>query len=365
MAVALPQAEQQDRLRVLNTAISVVRPIAPQYATRLAKEGAQIEADLISAGETPSASVLSDGEVDCNTAVDFVQRIYPKSVPAAEQSLIGALSNCKNQTEALVRQRVDTALEQGILVPRLLMALMDAEGPGSQWSQERFEQMFKSLPRDAEGAVKEAPNFAAMYANMAPQVDKDVAATSGLNLLEWLGKLDASGERTLALHITTDGMQKSLGDEGYKRALASNVMAKQAAESAGDDPGEVERPEEENVSVLNAMDSAHADNSEALKKLPPSLRARQAAAYGFASGTSGDKQGASSYFDIAFSALNEVWSDRAPGSHVAAVVEEVSEAAANVDPVQALTRAQKLDDPSAQAISMLAVARVVASSGTP
>jgi hypothetical protein len=93
------------------------------------------------------------------------------------------------------------------------------------------------------------------------------------------------------------------------------------------------------------------------------LRARQAAAYGFASGTSGDKKAASSYFDVAFAALNDVWKDRAPDTNVAAVVEEVSEAAANVDPVQALTRAQKLDDSSAQAISMLAVARVVASSG--
>ena len=42
-----------------------------------------------------------------------------------------------------------------------------------------------------------------------------------------------------------------------------------------------------------------------------------------------------------------------------AVVEEVSEAAAQVDPVAALRRSQALQDPSAEAISMLAVARVV------
>jgi len=364
MAVALPQPEQQDRLRVLNSAISVVKPLAPQYASKLAKEGAEIEAQLISAGETPAASVLSDGEVDCDSAVDFVQRIYPKSVLAAEQSLIGALTNCKDKTEALVRQRADSALEQGILAPRLLMALMDAEGPSSQWSQDRFHQMFSSLPdpKDTENA-KEAPNYAAMYSSMAPQVDKDVATSSGLSLLEWLGKVDAGGERTLALHITTDAMQKALGAEGYQRALASNIMARQAAESAGDEPGEIERQEEESVSVLGAMDQVGTDQSESLKDLPPSLRARQAAAYGFASGTSGDKKAASSYFDVAFAALNDVWKDRAPDTNVAAVVEEVSEAAANVDPVQALTRAQKLDDSSAQAISMLAVARVVASSG--
>jgi hypothetical protein len=66
------------------------------------------------------------------------------------------------------------------------------------------------------------------------------------------------------------------------------------------------------------------------------------------------------YFDIAYSALEEVWSNRG-GSTVNApsVLEEVNEAAAQVNPVDALQRAQKLSDPSAQAISMLAVARVV------
>jgi hypothetical protein len=41
------------------------------------------------------------------------------------------------------------------------------------------------------------------------------------------------------------------------------------------------------------------------------------------------------------------------------VVQEVSEAAAQVDPVAALQRSERLQDPSAEAISMLAVARVV------
>jgi len=45
------------------------------------------------------------------------------------------------------------------------------------------------------------------------------------------------------------------------------------------------------------------------------------------------------------------------------VVQEVSEAAAQIDSVNALTRAQKLRDSSAQAIAMLAVARVVAGTG--
>jgi hypothetical protein len=49
--------------------------------------------------------------------------------------------------------------------------------------------------------------------------------------------------------------------------------------------------------------------------------------------------------------------------NAAAVVQEISEAAAQVDSLNALTRAQKLRDSSAQAIAMLAVARVVASNG--
>jgi hypothetical protein len=98
---------------------------------------------------------------------------------------------------------------------------------------------------------------------------------------------------------------------------------------------------------------------DAIRTLPPSERARQAAAHGFASGTAGDRKSAERYFDMAFAATNEVWAQRTPQKNAAAVVEEVSEAAAQVDPVSALTRAQSLEDPSAQAIGMLAVARVV------
>jgi hypothetical protein len=66
---------------------------------------------------------------------------------------------------------------------------------------------------------------------------------------------------------------------------------------------------------------------------------------------------------MAFSAVDDVWEARTPKTDAAAVVSEVGEAAAQVDSVNALTRAQKLRDSSAQAIAMLAVARVVASSG--
>lgn len=66
------------------------------------------------------------------------------------------------------------------------------------------------------------------------------------------------------------------------------------------------------------------------------------------------------YFDIAFSSVEEVWSDRSSlSANAPDIVQEVSEAAAQVDPIAALQRSERLQDPSAEAISMLAVARVV------
>ncbi len=66
------------------------------------------------------------------------------------------------------------------------------------------------------------------------------------------------------------------------------------------------------------------------------------------------------YFDIAFSSVDEVWSDRASSkTNAPDVVQEVSEAAAQVDPDRRVATSERLQDPSAEAISMLAVARVV------
>lgn len=62
---------------------------------------------------------------------------------------------------------------------------------------------------------------------------------------------------------------------------------------------------------------------------------------------------------MAFAAVDEVWDQRTEQPDAASVVEEVSDAAAQVDPVNALKRAQQLRDPAAQAIGMLTVARVV------
>jgi hypothetical protein len=189
-------------------------------------------------------------------------------------------------------------------------------------------------------------------------MELDSVKTAGLKFLLWLGKLPDAPQRSVAINMTTGTLRNVLGKDAYAELLRSDVMAQQAANSAGSDT-RIPPPEEESVSVLRAM-SNKSDRSDELQSMPPSLRAREAAASGFASGTSGDRKSAGHYFDIAFSSLDEVWSSRASlKTSAPAVVEEVSEAAAQVDPVDALQRSQRLLDPSAEAISMLAVARVV------
>jgi hypothetical protein len=363
-AVALPQPDPQDRLRVLSSAASVVATVQPKTAKSLAKEGAQIESEIIANGQQPAVSILSSGQVDCATMAEFVNRLAPASLAMAEDSLVAAITACPKETADAARVKVETALDSGAIAARPLMALMESSGAKSRWSQAAFVKMFGALP-DATTplAKKEAANYAAMYLNMAPQVDQDVARDAGIKFLDWLAKMPPQGERNLAVTMTTDAMKQALGS-GYDEALAKDVVAKGIAATAGQ-PGEVEQPEEESVSVLQAMDNAGKDRTEEISKLPPSLRAREAAAHGFAAGTSGNKKMADRYFDIAFSALESVWSNRTPENNAPAVVEEVSEAAAQVNPVTALQRSQRLQDPSAQAISMLAVARVVAGQSDP
>jgi hypothetical protein len=359
-AVALPQSDQQDRLRVLSSAISVASPLSPKFAAGLTKEGVRIESELIALGKKPAVSVLSSGSADCKTMADFVQRLYPAAMAAAEQSVIGALAKCPKQTGDLVRTRLDAALAQGVLPPRLVMAAIDTQPAHSAWAQQIFTTLFSSLPSNGDKSAVEAPNFATMFATSAAKMDKDVVRDSGVKLLTWLGKLKESGDRQLAINITVSAMKESLGEEAYLRALEKDVMARQASDLAGA-PGESSREVEEAASVLQAMSNSGSDQSETLRKLPASMRARQAAAYGFANGTSGDRKGADGYFDMAFTAADEVWSKRNETTNVAALVEEISEAAAQVDPIAALKRAQGLSDPSAQAIGMIAVARVVLS----
>jgi hypothetical protein len=360
MAVALPQSDQQDRLRVLSAAADVVSPFDKKMAKTFWVEGVRIESDLIRVGQTPSVSMMASGQADCGAAVNFVENLPESAAMAAEQSLIGAVTMCPKQAVDTVSRKLDAAMQKGIIPARALMATMQSLGESSPWSQEHFAKMFSSLP-DPRKSLAEAENLAAMYAQVSPQVEKDIAAKTGLELLVWLGKLEDSPLRSLSIHIASDAMKQTLGDEGYQKALQSDLVANSTVQNAGE-IREIPRPTEENVSILSAMDDK-GDQTQKLSSLPATLRAREAAAHGFAAGSSGDKQQARKYFDMAFSAADEVWDARTPETNAAAIVQEISEAAAQVDSLNALNRAQKLRDSSAQAIAMLAVARVVASNG--
>ena len=360
-AVALPQPDPQDRLRVLYEAANVISPIDNRQAQQFAKEGTRIETELVTQGERPAVSMLAGGHMDCASAVTFVQTIPPAAVLDAEQSLLGAITMCPNQVHEPAKRKLEAGLQQGTVAARPILALIDAEGPKTSWSQAIFTKMFGSLPADAPAFVKDAPNYASVFTRAAPQMTSDALKTAGTKFLLWLAEVPASPERTVAINMTTGTLSDVLGKDAYAELLRSDIMLQQIANSASQDTV-LEPPEEESVSVLRAMENKE-DRSEQLQDMPPSSRAREAAASGFASGTSGDRKLAEHYFDIAFSSLDAVWSDRASlKTSAAAVVEEVSEAAAQVDAVEALQRSQKLQDPSAQAISMLAVARVVVGS---
>jgi len=360
LAVSLRQPDPQDRLRVLAVAADVISPIDQKTAKNLRREGVTIEAQLVQAGQRPAVSIMASGQADCALAQNFVTNLRENSVVAAEQSLVGALTSCRKQTLQVVAMKLDAALKRRIVAARALMATMEAMGTKSQWSQEHFEEMFRSLPDPKDNAF-EAENFAAMYARMSSEVDQGIAKKTGLGLVEWLGKLDDGGMRSMAVNITSDAMKHALGDKGFEDAVSGDVVAGSVIRSVQNGaPAKIERPPVESASVLEAMKHNGSDQTASLRDLPASHRAREAAAHGFAAGTSGDKQQASKYFDMAFDAVDEVWDARRPEQNAAAVVEEVSEAAAQVDSVNAFMRAQKLRDSSAQAIAMLAVARVVA-----
>ncbi|HZP23904.1 MAG TPA: hypothetical protein VFB04_10680 [Terriglobales bacterium] len=360
-AIALPQPDPQDRLRVLTEAVNVVAPIDQKFAQQLAREGTAIESKLVAEGQRPAASMLAGGHVDCAAAANFVQALPPNEVVSAEQALIGAITTCPKQVNEAAKSKLEAGMQQGVVAGRPLLALMDSEGMNSPWSQRMFTQMFSSLPDDAESMAKEAPNYAAMFEQIGRQMDKDVAKTAGAKFLLWLAKLPDSPQRSVAINLTTTTLGEILGTAAYQELLRSDVALQQVANSAKPD-AELPPPDENepNVSVLQAMSNA-GDRTQSLQGMPAARRAREAAASGFASGTAGDRKTADHYFDIAFASADEVWAARGDsGVDAPEVVQEVSEAAAQVDAVAALQRSQKLQDPSAEAISMLAVARVVA-----
>jgi hypothetical protein len=353
-AVALPQSDPQDRLRVLRAAANVVGPIDAKLAQQYTKEGTAIETKLVAEGQTPAVTTLDGGNIDCASAANFVQTLPPSAVVEAQQALVGAIVNCPKQVNPAAAAKLEAALTQGVVAGRPLLALMNSQGMTSQWSQDIFTRMFASLPDDASVA-KEAPNYASMYMQVAGQVDPESAKSAGKSFMYWLAKLPQSPERSMATTITASALNQTLGTDAYQELLRSDPTLQQLVNGA--DPNAVlSTPDDESASVQQAGEA-----KGELGAQPPSLRARNAAASGYMSGTSGDRKQAEQYFDIAFGALDEVWSERASSKvNAADIVQEVSEAAAQVDTVEALQRAQKLQDPSAQAIGMLAVARVIA-----
>jgi hypothetical protein len=360
VAVALPEPDPQDRLRVLASAAEVISTMDRTMAKSLWREGVQIESELVRAGEKPAVSMMAGGQGDCTATQSFVENLSQDAVLKAEQALIGAVVSCPKHTLDLVARKLDAALENHIVAPRALMATMEAQGSGSPWSQTHFERMFASLP-DAKENASEAEDLAAMYARMSGEVEKDTARMTGLALLDWLGKLDDAPPRTMAIAITTGAMQQALGAQGYREALESDVAANTLVLNNAGKEQTMQRAPDEAASALEAMDDSGSDQTNRLRDMPLHERARAAAAHGFAEGVSGDKAQARKYFDMAFAAVDDAWARRTPDSNAAALVQEVSEAAARVDALNALERAQRLQDSSAQAIAMLAVARVVAS----
>jgi hypothetical protein len=357
-AVALPQSDPQDRLRVLYAATNVVAPVDEKLAQQFAREGTSLETKLVAEGQKPAVSMLATGHVDCASAATFVQALPPTAVLDAEQSLLGAITNCPKQLDSAAMTKVEAGANQGVVAARAILALMEAEGMNSQWSQAMFVKMFSSLPADASGSTDEAPNYAAMFAEAAPKMDKDAVKTTGAKFLLWLAKLPTSSQRSVAVNLTGGALSDSLGAAAYQELLRSDPMIQQTV-SGAEQNAAIPTPDNDSVSVLQAMDNT-GDRTQELNSMPPATRARQAAASGFASGTAGNRKMADHYFDIAFASVDEVWSDRsALAANAPDVVEEVSEAAAQVDPTAALQRSQRLQDPSAEAISMLAVARVV------
>jgi hypothetical protein len=357
-AVGLPQPDPQDRLRVLFAATNVVAPIDNNLSQRFAKEGTAIETKLVAEGQKPAVSMLAGGHVDCGSAATFVQTLPPAAVLDAEQSLLGAITNCPKQVDPIAMRKLEAGVDQGVVAGRPILALMDSEGMKSQWSQSMFAKMFASLPADAPNFTAEAPNYAAMFARTAQEMDPEAVKTAGAKFLLWLAKVPDTPQRSVAVNLATGALSERLGDASYQELLRSDVMIQQVANS-GNGNAVLPTPEDDSVSVLRAMGNS-GDRTDELNSMAPAARAREAAASGFASGTSGDRKMADHYFDIAFSSVEEVWSDRSSSkTNAPDVVQEVSEAAAQVDPIAALQRSERLQDPSAEAISMLAVARVV------
>ena len=357
-AVALPQNDAQDRLRVLVSAARLANDVSPATKKVLVREGTQIEARLIAAGEKPLASMVGTGMVDCASVGGLVDAMRPESLSAAEATISAAVSQCPRQALGPAERILGEALTRGHVPPKALLAAMQAAGPKSNWTLQQFDAVFSNLPdpQDYSSAV-DAPMFAMLYSDFAPKVDTSSARNAGAKLLAWLGKMDESPERVQAAGAAVEAIKKTVGESGLQEMEESDPIVNQAAQLAGQ-PMEMPMPDEEPNVNIGSLDTS-TDHSSDLADYPAPRRAREGAAYGFAAASAGNKELAQRYFEIAFSALNELWSDRMPGQDVGSLVEEVAQAAVSVDPGAALQAAERLDQPSAKAISMLAVAQAV------
>ena len=262
-ATALPVADQQDRLRVLYSASDVIFPIRPAMAVSFSREGLRIEQELIQQGKTPAVSMLDSGGVDCNSVKILVENVPAANVDSAEQTLVGAVSKC-DSTVATVRQLLDAGFEKGRVAPRATLAVMERVGVKAPWSQQAFERLFASLPGDANSFRQQAADFATTFTRMATEVDKAAAGQAGLRLLAWLGKMEASADRNLAVNAATGSLKELLGDKGFGDLLASDVMARQVAQTAGQ-PGQMTHPQEESASVLAAISRRGSDRTDELQ----------------------------------------------------------------------------------------------------
>ncbi len=173
---------------MLYAAANVISPIDTKLAQQFAKEGTRIETELVTHGEKPAVSMLAGGQVDCASAVTFVQTIPPAAVLDAERSLLGAITMCPKQVQEPAKRKLEAGVQQGTVAARPILALMDAEAPKSAWSQAMFGKVFAALPADAPSFANEAPNYAALFVRAAPQMELDAVKTAGLKFLLWLGK---------------------------------------------------------------------------------------------------------------------------------------------------------------------------------
>jgi hypothetical protein len=356
-AVSVQQSDAQDRLRVLRAAIDVASSVDRQMVKDLVRQGMQAEADVIATEKTPVASVMQFAS--CKDKLEFSQRIYPSNLVAAEDSLIAASGNCP-EVASTVSNLVVSGLKQNIAAPKLIASLVESGNFNQQQTSEMLSDAFSSLPKDAYS--DRALDFASLYATLAPRAGKREAMAAGLKFFDWLALMGDDENRNAAANAVFSSMQEILGEEQVRSALQEHPAASELM--AGVREGPPPNPADDTADPASA-DSGKpaAEQLEDLNQLPAMDRAKQAASLGFSKGTSSRDPGiAAPYFDIAFSAADSAWTARTeePATNAAtSMMTEVCEAAAHVDAVSAFQRAQRLSDPTAQAICMIAVARVV------